>query len=160
MTIGVISDTHGLLRHEAVGALQGCVCIVHAGDVGKSEVLDGLRASAPQLVAVCGNIDAKWQHALPARAEFEVAGRRIFVLHDLHTLGFDPARRGFDVVVSGHSHQPMIERRDGVLYVNPGSAGPRRFRLPVSVARVHVSRSVLEAEIVTLQPISPGRVAG
>lgn len=161
VTIGVISDTHGLLRNEAVTALQGCACIVHAGDVGKREVLEGLHALAPQLVAICGNVDAKWQHRLPARAEFRVAGLRIFVLHDLSTLGLDPVRRRLDVIISGHSHQPRIERRDGVLYVNPGSAGPRRFRLPVSVARIHVRDDAVEAEIVMLQPNSPGRtVAG
>src|SRR5467141_1295048 len=128
--IGVISDTHGLVRPEALRALAGADLIVHAGDVGAPEVLDAVR----------GNNDrGRWARALAETEVVERGGRAIYVLHDLHELDLDPRAAGFDAVITGHSHQPQIERRDGVLYLNPGSAGPRRFRLPVSVARLNVS---------------------
>lgn len=147
--MGLISDTHGRLRPEALEALRGCETVLHAGDVGRPEVLDGLRQLAPQVIAVRGNVDGEWAAGLPELAEVEIAGRRFLLLHDLKQLGAAP-RAGIDVVVSGHSHQPRIERRGDVLYVNPGSAGPRRFRLPVAVARLEISATRLEAVIVEL----------
>lgn len=149
-TIGVISDTHGLLRPEAVAALQGCDRIIHAGDVGTADVLDGLRRLAPA-VAVRGNVDkGAFGMALPRSRVVELEGHRIYVLHILDELGLQPAPEGVSAVVYGHSHQPSIEDRDGVLYVNPGSAGPRRFRLPVTVARLSVVEGRLQARIVEL----------
>ena len=135
--IGLISDTHGLLRDEAVRALKGSDLIIHAGDVGKPEILDALKSVAP-VVAVRGNIDtAAWASKLPLTAVAEVGPATIYVLHDVHD--FDPAATGFQIVVSGHSHKPSRTERGGVLYVNPGSAGPRRFQLPVTVARLSLS---------------------
>ena len=145
--IGVISDTHGLLRPAASAALQGCDAIVHAGDIGRPEVLEALAAIAP-LTAVRGNVDLAWAVDLPDRAEIGIAGRRIYVLHNLDSLDIDPSAAGYDVVISGHSHAPGIERKDGVLYVNPGSAGPRRFRLPISVARVEIGSASVAARII------------
>jgi uncharacterized protein len=140
ITLGLISDTHGLMREEALRALQGSDLIIHAGDVGRPEILDTLRAIAP-VVAVRGNIDkCPWASALPASAVAEAGDARIYVLHDVHDLDLDPSAAGFHVVVSGHSHQPGATERDGVLYINPGSAGPRRFRLPITVARLEVAR--------------------
>jgi uncharacterized protein len=148
--IGVISDTHGLVRPEALRALRGADLIVHAGDVGTPEVLDALRAVAP-VVAVRGNNDrGRWARALAETEVVERGGRALYVLHDLHELDVDPRAAGYDAVIAGHSHQPRVERRDGVLYLNPGSAGPRRFRLPICVARLHVDARRLRAEIVTL----------
>jgi putative phosphoesterase len=130
--VGLISDTHGLLRPEAVRALEGSGFIVHAGDVGRPEILDALERIAP-VIAVRGNVDrGAWSDKLPMTA---TAGP-IYVLHDIHDLEIDPAAAGFRAVVSGHSHQPSRSERDGVLYINPGAAGPRRFRLPVTVARL------------------------
>jgi putative phosphoesterase len=148
----VISDTHGRLRPEAVAVLNGCVAIVHAGDIGKLGVLDGLRGIAP-LTVVRGNVDQKfdWAQALPDTATVTVAGRRIHVLHDRTTLAVDPRDAGIDVVVSGHSHRSGVECRDGVLYVNPGSAGPRRFRLPVTMAIIEITPDSVEARIVDLE---------
>jgi hypothetical protein len=146
--VGVISDTHGLLRPEALRALAGADLILHAGDVGSPEVLAGLRALAP-VVAVRGNNDrGPWAEALSETEVVTAGGRSLYVLHDLGTLDLDPRAAGFDAVIAGHSHQPRIERRDGVLYLNPGSAGPRRFRLPIALAWLDVAR--LEAEIVRL----------
>ena len=148
--IGVISDTHGLVRPEALRALEGTELIVHAGDVGGPAVLTALRALAP-VVAVRGNNDrGAWADALELMELVPAGGRMLYVLHDLHDLGLDPRAAGVAAVIAGHSHQPRIERRDGVLYLNPGSAGPRRFRLPVSVARLDLSEDRLEAEIVSL----------
>ncbi|HEV8247219.1 MAG TPA: metallophosphoesterase family protein, partial [Polyangiaceae bacterium] len=131
--VGVISDTHGLLRPEAVSALEGCHCIIHAGDIGKPEVLEQLRELAP-VYAVRGNVDSgSWARALPAQRELEVRGKRLYVLHDVSELDFEPATRGYAAVISGHSHQPRQELREGVLYLNPGSAGPRRFKLPIAL---------------------------
>lgn len=149
-TIGVISDTHGLLRPEALAALQGCDRIIHAGDVGTAEVLDGLRRLAPA-VAVRGNVDNDaFGMKLPRSRVVELEGHTIFVLHILDELGVRPAPEGISAVVYGHSHQPSIEDRNGVLYLNPGSAGPRRFRLPVTVARLSVVEGRLQARIVEL----------
>ena len=148
--IGVISDTHGLLRPEALRALAGADLIVHAGDVGSPEVLESLRAVAP-VVAVRGNNDrGPWAGALAETEVVERGGRTLYVLHDLKTLDLDPRAAGFDAVIAGHSHQPRIERRDGVLYLNPGSAGPRRFRLPIALAWLEVGATRLDAEIVQL----------
>jgi uncharacterized protein len=149
--VGVISDTHGLLRPEAIAALRGSDLIIHAGDVGKPEVIEELRAIAPTHV-VRGNIDtASWAEALPMTACVDVGQRPFFVLHEIAQLDLDPAAAGFAAVVYGHSHQPAIETRAGVLFLNPGSAGPRRFKLPIAVARVVVSDRELRPEIVELK---------
>jgi putative phosphoesterase len=135
-SIGLVSDTHGLLRDGALEALRGSDLIVHAGDTGKPEILGSLRQLAP-VVAVRGNIDrGAWASELPATAIVEAGPAIIYVLHDIGELDLDPAAAGFQIVVSGHSHQPGRMERSGVLYINPGSAGPRRFRLPVTVARL------------------------
>lgn len=150
MLIGLISDTHGLLRAEVLAALQGCERIIHAGDIGKPAVLDGLRALAP-VDAIRGNIDtADWAQALPDRLDLQVGDLRVHVLHDLKELDIDPQAAGIDVVIAGHSHQPNIERRDGVLYINPGSAGPRRFRLPISLALLRLEGGNAQAELIRL----------
>ncbi len=150
MHIGLISDTHGLLRPEALAALQGCARIIHAGDIGKAAVLDGLSALAP-LDVIRGNIDtADWAQALPERLDLRIDGLRLHVLHNLKELDVDPVVAGINVVIAGHSHQPRIERRDGVLYINPGSAGPRRFRLPISVALLRLEDGDAQAELIRL----------
>jgi putative phosphoesterase len=149
--IGLISDTHGLLRPQALDALRGSELIVHAGDVGKPEILASLREIAP-VVAVRGNIDtAKWAKALPETSVAEAGDVLLYVLHDLHALDLNPAAAGLHVVVSGHSHKPEKFERDGVLYINPGSAGPRRFRLPISLARLNLGRRLFEVEFVELE---------
>ena len=151
MLIGIISDTHGLLRPEAVLALRGSDLIIHAGDVGHPEILDELRLIAPTL-AVRGNVDtARWAKALPATEVVEAAGLQLYVLHDLATLDLDPKSAGFAAVISGHSHKPSADMRHGVLYLNPGSAGPRRFKLPICLARLRVTGSELRHELVELQ---------
>jgi uncharacterized protein len=148
-TIGLISDTHGLMRREALAALRGSDLIIHAGDVGKPEIIEQLRSIAP-VVAVRGNIDkGAWASRLPMTAIAETGPARIYVLHDIAQLDLDPAAR-FHVVVSGHSHKPSNTERDGVMYVNPGSAGPRRFRLPVTVARLDLRTSPWTVEFVDL----------
>lgn len=150
MRIGLISDTHGLLRPEAVAALQGCAQIIHAGDIGKPQVLDGLRAIAP-LEAIRGNIDtADWAQVLPERLDLRIGGLILHVLHDLKQLDIDPLAAGVDVVIAGHSHKPKVERRDGVLYVNPGSAGPRRFSLPISLALLELNDGQAQVELISL----------
>jgi putative phosphoesterase len=149
MLVGLISDTHGLVRPEALAALKGSDLIIHAGDVGRPEVLDRLREIAPTF-AVRGNIDTQaWAAALPATEAVEAGPQLIWVLHDIAQLDLDPAV-GFAAVVYGHSHKPLIETRNGVLYVNPGSAGPRRFRLPVTVGRLRVDATRIKPEIVPL----------
>jgi putative phosphoesterase len=145
--IGVISDTHGLLRPEALKALAGSHLIIHAGDIGDPGILDALRTIAP-VVAVRGNIDTA--SALPEFERIEQGGKSIYILHDVNQLDLDPAAAGIHAVISGHSHKPSIRTQHGVLYLNPGSAGPRRFKLPVTVARLHVSDRRLEAEHVDL----------
>ncbi|TPQ27079.1 metallophosphoesterase family protein [Methylomonas koyamae] len=148
--LGIISDTHGLLRPEALAALGGCERILHAGDVGKPEVLQALRELAP-VTAVRGNNDkGAWAEELPESARLTVAQIGIYLIHDLAELALDPAAAGIRVVISGHSHRPAIAERDGVLYVNPGSAGPRRFKLPISVAELVISDQV-QARIIPLQ---------
>ena len=145
--IGLISDTHGLMRAEALDALRGSQLIIHAGDVGKGAVLDELRAIAP-VAAVRGNIDK--DSSLPLTEIVEAGPAVIYVLHDVHELDLDPAAAGFHVVVSGHSHKPGQATRNGVLYINPGSAGPRRFHLPITVARLDLRRSPWAAEFIEL----------
>jgi putative phosphoesterase len=148
MLIGVISDTHGLLRPEALAALNGVELIIHAGDVGSPDVLEQLRRIAP-VTAVRGNVDhGDWAEHLPRTAVAEAEGRRLLILHDLHEL--DPAATGYDAIISGHSHQPLEDVRNGVLYLNPGAAGPRRFTLPVTLARLHISAGTLRVEFVEL----------
>jgi putative phosphoesterase len=154
-TVGLISDTHGLLRPEAVRALAGADLIIHAGDVGGPGILEALRTVAP-VVAVRGNVDTgTWASALPATAVAEAGGRLIYVLHDLNELDLDPAAAGFGVVVSGHSHQPARADRSGVLFVNPGSAGRRRFKLPVTVARLDLARAPWEVKFIELDKQNP-----
>jgi putative phosphoesterase len=149
--IGLISDTHGLLRKEAVEALRGSELIIHAGDVGKAEILEELRRIAP-VVAVRGNVDTEpWAHTLPESNVVEAGATMIYVLHDVKALDLNPAAAGFHIVVSGHSHKPGTAERDGVLYVNPGSAGPRRFQLPVMVAYMRLERIPYEVEFVDLE---------
>jgi uncharacterized protein len=148
--VGVISDTHGLLRPQALDALRHVSFIIHAGDIDEPHILDDLRAIAP-LLAVRGNVDhGVWAEALPETAQTSIAGASLFVLHDLSTLAIDPPSAGIHVVISGHSHKPGVERRDSVLYLNPGSAGPRRFRLPVTIAILTIDAGRIDAEIVPL----------
>lgn len=148
--IGVISDTHGLLRPEALAFLQGSDRIVHAGDVGDPGILAELSTIAP-VTAVRGNVDtAPWAAALAETEVLDVGGIRIYVLHDLAQLDLRPAASRIQVVVSGHSHKPVMERRGGVLYLNPGSAGPRRFRLPISIAELTIVDGAVDARIVEL----------
>jgi len=149
--IGVISDTHGLLRPQAVAALQGSALIIHAGAVGRPEILDQLRKIAP-VVAVRGNVDREaWAERLPQSEIVEHEGVRLYVLHILEELDLDPPTAGFHAVITGHTHRPKMETKAGVLYFNPGSAGPRRFDLPVSVGRLSIADGKLRGEIVYLQ---------
>ena len=151
-TIGVISDTHGLLRPEALAALAGCDAILHAGDIGSPLLLESLQHIAP-VHAVRGNVDRElWAAELPWTQWIEVEGVAICVLHDLNELDFDPRAAGVQIVVSGHSHQPRVAEMDGVLYVNPGSAGPRRLHHPVTLAKLCVGAGPPAAEIVLLLP--------
>src|SRR5258707_4715909 len=150
LLLGVISDTHGLLRPQAVAALRGSDLIIHAGDVGDPAILDALRAIAPTF-AVRGNVDTgSWAAVLPATAAVEVGALTFYVLHDIAEIIVDPASAGFAAVGFGHSHKPLIETREGTMYLNPGSAGPRRVSLPGSVARVRVGGRGMKAEIVGL----------
>jgi len=147
---GILSDTHGLLRDEALTALSGCDLILHAGDIGHPEILDRLRAIAP-VHAIRGNVDkGDWAADIPPTAVIQAGPAVVYMLHDVNALDLDPAAAGFHMVVSGHSHQPSRSQRDGVIYLNPGSAGPRRFRLPISLARVDFSRQPWGVEFVTL----------
>jgi uncharacterized protein len=148
--IGVISDTHGLLRPEAVAALRGSNYVIHAGDVGDPQILDQLAAIAP-VTAVRGNVDhGAWALRLPATNVLEIGEVSIYVLHRLQDLDLKPEAAKFAAVVYGHSHVPKEELKNGVLYFNPGSAGPRRFKLPVSVGRLLLADGKLESEIVKL----------
>lgn len=151
MLIGVISDTHGLLRPEALTALEGSEHILHAGDVGDPAILDRLRSIAP-VTAIRGNIDISGPCSrLPAAELVEFAGRSVYMLHDRHALDLDPVAAGIAVVVSGHSHRPAMQWHKGILYFNPGSAGPRRFSLPVSVGSLTLTASAIEPRIHSLQ---------
>jgi uncharacterized protein len=148
--VGVISDTHALLRREAVAALQGSDVIIHAGDVGDPEILDELRTIAPTY-AVRGNVDtSRRAQALPLTEVVEVGDLRLYVLHILSDLDLDPVTAGFAAVIFGHTHRPHAEIRNNVLYLNPGSAGPRRFTLPICVARLVIAGSHISHEIIEL----------
>jgi putative phosphoesterase len=152
MNVGVISDTHGLVRPAAMAELRGCDLIVHCGDIGHPAVLDALRELAP-VRAVRGNNDTGgWAAGLPGDDVVEIGGQALYVLHDLGELVLEPAAAGFAAVLSGHSHRPLVERRKGVLFVNPGSAGPRRFSLPVALARLTLAPDACEARIIELAP--------
>jgi len=148
--IGVISDTHGLLRPEVRNVFAGVDLILHAGDIGKAEVIEQLEAMAP-VIAIRGNNDTEaWARMIPETEVAEIGPVRIFILHNLKEIGFNPADRQFQAVISGHSHRPGIETRDGVLFLNPGSAGPRRFKLPSTVARLTVEGAAVRGEIIKL----------
>jgi uncharacterized protein len=152
MRIGVISDTHGLLRPEAEKALSGVDLIVHAGDVGKAEILTQLKTIAP-VFAVRGNVDTDgWAQELPETAMVEAGDASLYVIHNLRQLDLSPKGEGIDAVISGHTHQAEQWERDGVLYLNPGSAGPRRFQLPVTAAVIDLSTEPWGVEIVELLP--------
>ena len=147
MRIGVISDTHGLLRPEALRQLAGVERIIHAGDIGSPAIVPRLAEIAP-VTAICGNVDIQpWAQDFPARRLVKLGGRTICVLHDRGALDIDPVAAGFDMVVSGHSHRPRIGTENGVVHLNPGSAGPRRFRLPVTLAIVELTSEVIHPEI-------------
>ena len=148
--IGLISDTHGLLRTSALNALAGSDLIIHAGDIDTPDIIDSLKKIAP-VFPVCGNMDRNPGAALPRYEIVEIAEISIYILHDLHQLDLDPASAGFNVVVSGHSHRPQIRYRDGVLYINPGSAGPRRFTLPISVGRLEIENGEITPKIIELE---------
>ncbi len=148
--IGLISDTHGLMRQQALTALKGTDLIIHAGDVGKPGIIEQLRAVAP-VVAVRGNVDkGAWASELPMTAVAEAGSVLIYVLHYIQQLDLDPAAAKFNIVVSGHSHKPGRTERAGVMYLNPGSAGPRRLRLPITVARLDLRRSPWSVEFIDL----------
>ena len=148
--LGVVSDTHGLVRPELLEALSGVEMIIHAGDVGGAQVLEALRAQAP-VVAVRGNMDGgPWARGLREAEVIEIDRCLLYVLHDGQGIDLDPAAAGFQAVISGHSHRPSLCRREGVLFLNPGSAGPRRFRLPVSAAILYLEGESLEAELIEL----------
>jgi putative phosphoesterase len=149
-SVGLISDTHGLLRPEALAALAGSDYIVHAGDIGEPAVLSALEKIAP-VTAVRGNNDrGPWAERLPETDVLQINETFIYVLHNIAELDLDPVAAGFQVVVAGHSHRPSEERRDGVLYVNPGSAGPRRFSLPIALARLTIDQGKLRFRIVEI----------
>ena len=148
--VGLISDTHGLLRPEALAFLRGSDFIVHAGDVGDAEVIEALRALAPVTVVRGNNDTGPWANGIAQTEGLQVGDVSIYVLHNLAELDLDPVAAGFQVVVSGHSHHPLLERRDGVLYVNPGSAGPRRFKLPIAVGELQIVGRSVDARIVPL----------
>ncbi len=150
LRIGLLSDTHGLLRPEARAFAAGCDYIIHGGDIGSAAILDELSALAP-LIAVKGNNDRQaWAAHLPQTDMIRVGGVFIYVIHDISQLDIDPGAAGANVIVSGHSHIPRIEHRDGILYVNPGSCGPRRFKLPISVGEIHVEDTKVRARTVEL----------
>ena len=148
--IGLISDTHGLLRPQAIAALAGVDLIIHAGDIGNPAVITELKKIAP-VAAIKGNNDTgDWAKRLPEYRSVKVGQHRLYVIHNVHELEFNPAARKFRVVISGHSHQPVVAEKDGVLFVNPGSPGPRRFKLPVAVGKIFVDGPNIRAEIIEL----------
>jgi uncharacterized protein len=148
---GIISDTHGLLRPEALRALRGSDRILHAGDVGAPEILEALAQIAP-VTAIRGNVDTEpWARTLPATEVVNAGGVSIFMLHNLAQLDLKPEAAGFDVVIYGHTHHPKMEERNGVLYFNPGSAGPRRFNLPVSLGKLMIEEGKVRAKLVSLE---------
>ncbi len=148
--VGVISDTHGLLRPQAIKALSGSDFIIHAGDIGSIEVIDQLTNIAP-VTAIRGNVDKPpWADSFADEEVLEIDGLYIYIIHNIFDLNLDPLASGFKVVVSGHSHKPNVESRDGVLYVNPGSAGPRRFSLPIAIATLEINEGNAHAKVVEL----------
>jgi putative phosphoesterase len=150
ITIGVISDTHGLLRPEAIAALKGSDHIIHAGDIGDPAILDALKQIAP-VTAIRGNIDHEaWARKLPATDLVTINGLALYVLHNIEELDLKPEAAGFSAVIYGHTHVPRQETKNGVLYLNPGSAGPKRFRLPVTIGRLRIHSQELECEIINL----------
>jgi len=154
--IGIISDTHGLLRPEAEQCLAGVAHIIHAGDIGRPEIIAQLGRIAP-VIAIKGNVDTgKWAVRYPATRTVKLGGRSIHVLHDVHDLKLDPSSRGIDVIISGHSHRPRVETVEGVLYLNPGSAGPRRFSLPITLATLEVTGGGMRAVIHQLGSVRAG----
>ena len=147
MRIAVISDTHGPVRPDILETLKSCNHIIHAGDIGSEEALKQLRALAP-LTAIRGNVDCgPWAEKLPLTEAIELKGKAFYIVHDIDLLDIDPEAAGFDVVVSGHSHKPDIERKGAVTYINPGSIGPRRFMLPIAYATITINGETLNAEI-------------
>jgi putative phosphoesterase len=155
LRVGLLSDTHGLLRPETRAFLFGCDYIVHGGDVGRAEILDALAAVAP-LIAVRGNNDTEdWAERLPRTELVRIGNVFVYVIHNLAELEIDPLALGVRVVVSGHSHQPKVEDRSGILYINPGSCGPRRFKLPITAGEILVSGSAVKARIVDLSDPRP-----
>jgi hypothetical protein len=149
--LGIISDTHGLLRPQAVAFLEGCDRILHGGDIGNAEVLTRLSAIAP-VTAVRGNNDkGAWAEAIPETEFFEFSGVYVYAIHDLSLLDMDPSVAGIQVVVSGHSHKPLIETREGIVFVNPGSAGPRRFKLPITIADILIEGGAILPRIAELE---------
>ncbi len=150
MIIGVISDTHGLLRAEAVELLRGSEHIIHAGDIGSPEIVPALEKIAP-VTAIRGNVDTQsWARSFPETEVVELDGLHIYILHDVNALDLNPKAAGFAAVISGHSHQPKQEMKDGVLYFNPGSAGPRRFKLPITVGRLAIAGGNLNGEVLRI----------
>jgi putative phosphoesterase len=148
--VGLISDTHGLLRPEALAALKGSELIIHAGDIGKPEVLASLKTVAPVL-AIRGNNDREsWAKKIPDILHLRVNGACLFIIHNVNDLEVDPAADGFQAVISGHSHKPSLTNNDGVIFLNPGSAGPRRFKLPVALARLRIRGGKVNGKIVEL----------
>lgn len=151
--VGVISDTHGLLRPEAVALLSGVDHIIHAGDIGPQQILLELRRIAP-LTVVRGNNDREtWARSINPSEELEIGGRRLYVVHDIADMDIDPAAAGVSMVITGHSHKPAIAERDNVVYLNPGSAGPRRFNLPIALATVRISTRAIRPEIHEITPV-------
>ena len=149
--VGVISDTHGLVRPEAIAALKGVELIIHGGDIGKAEVLLSLSSIAP-VCAIRGNNDRDgWAKKLPDVLKLQINGVRVQVIHDVNELESDPSAAGIHAVISGHSHKPTVIERDGVLFINPGSAGPRRFKLPVTVSKLRLGHKRVSAEIIELR---------
>lgn len=155
MRIGLISDTHGLLRAEALAFLRGSDAIIHGGDIGPPGILDALRELAPLIVVRGNNDTAPWAQALPETCTVEFDGRRIHVLHDLKQLAMHPAAEDVAVVVTGHSHKPLVRRIGGVVYINPGSAGPRRFSLPIAVGELALHADRIDARTVELDVAPP-----
>ena len=151
MRIGIISDTHGLLRPEAVELLRGSEHIIHAGDIGSPEIIPALEKIAP-VTAIRGNVDTQpWARRFAETEVVELGGLHIYVIHDVNALDLNPRAAGFAAVISGHSHQPKQEMKDDVLYLNPGSAGPRRFKLPISVGRLVIAEGKVSAEILEVR---------
>ena len=151
MRIGLIADTHNLLRPEALAALQGVDHLIHAGDIGGPHILADLERIAPLSVVRGNNDQDSWADAIPERLTLRFGAIALHVLHDLKQLDIDPAAQGIDVVIAGHSHKPLHEKRNGVLYLNPGSAGPRRFKLPIGVGILHIEGRQVRAKLITLE---------